>query len=40
MADAESYLSVDRDRTPTLLSSQPGRFRMTGLLQFAGVVHP
>jgi hypothetical protein len=40
LADAESYLSADRDWTPTLPSSQPGRFHMTDLLQFARVVVP
>ncbi|HET6675734.1 MAG TPA: heme peroxidase family protein [Nitrospiraceae bacterium] len=39
-ADTDSYLSVDRDWTPTLPSAQPGRFRVTDLLTFAGVVHP
>jgi hypothetical protein len=39
-ADKDSYLSVNRNWTPTLPSATPGNFAITDLLTFAGVVHP
>ncbi len=39
-ADDHSYLAVDRKWKPVLPSVQPGQFRITDLLTFAGVVHP
>jgi hypothetical protein len=39
-ADSSSYLSADRRWRPELPSATPGQFRMTDLLEFAGVVPP
>jgi hypothetical protein len=39
-ADTKSFLSVDKNFKPTLPSAQPGKFEITDLLKFAGVVHP
>lgn len=39
-ADKDSYLSVNKNWTPTLPSATPGDFAITDLLTFAGVVHP
>jgi hypothetical protein len=39
-ADTSSFLVVDRNFQPTLPSATPGKFEITDLLNFAGVVHP
>jgi hypothetical protein len=39
-ADKDSYLVVDKNWTPTLPSAKPGDFKITDLLNLAGVVHP
>lgn len=39
-ADKTSYLTVDRNWKPVLPSAEPGQFRITDLLTFAGVVPP
>jgi hypothetical protein len=39
-ADENSYLAADRNWKPVLPSAQPGQFRITDLLKFAGVVPP
>jgi hypothetical protein len=39
-ADSSSYLSANRRWRPELPSATPGQFRMTDLLEFAGVVPP
>lgn len=39
-ADRSSYLASERHWRPTLPSATPGEFRMTDLLNFAGVVPP
>lgn len=39
-ADASSYVATNPSWTPTLPSATPGDFRMTDLLNFAGVVPP
>jgi hypothetical protein len=39
-ADKDSYVSVNRNWTPTLSSAKRGDFEITDLLKFAGVVHP
>lgn len=39
-ADKDSYVSVNRNWTPTLPSAKRGDFEITDLLKFAGVVHP
>ena len=39
-ADKDSYLAVDKNWKPTLPSAQAGGFKITDLLNFAGVVHP
>ncbi|MGQ0555831.1 MAG: peroxidase family protein [Nitrospiraceae bacterium] len=39
-ADKDSYLTVNRNWKPTLPSAEPGDFKITDLLTFAGVVPP
>jgi hypothetical protein len=39
-ADASSFLAAEPNWRPTLPSATPGRFRVTDLLTFAGVVPP
>jgi hypothetical protein len=39
-SDDSYYLSIMPDWTPTLPSARPGRFKMTDLLNFAGVALP
>jgi hypothetical protein len=39
-ADKDSYLVIDKNWTPTLPSAKPGDFKITDLLNLAGVVHP
>jgi hypothetical protein len=39
-ADKDSYLTVNKNWTPTLPASKSGDFEISDLLKFAGVVHP